>query len=48
MRKKCRILIWVIIALLAGAAGRYLFSVDFWIASLLAGLALTINGLIAE
>jgi hypothetical protein len=41
-------LIWLVISLLAGALGNYFFEVDFWIASLIAGLALIANGLIAE
>ncbi|WP_247263451.1 MULTISPECIES: hypothetical protein [Pseudomonas] len=40
--------IWLVISLLAGAAGNYLFEVNFWVASLIAGLALMVNGLIAE
>jgi hypothetical protein len=41
-------LIWLVISLLAGAVGDYLFKVNFWLASLIAGLALLANGLIAE
>jgi hypothetical protein len=39
---------WLVISLLAGAVGSYLFNVSFWIASLIAGLALIANGLIAD
>jgi len=35
-------------SLLAGAVGNCLFKVNFWVASLIAGLALIANGLIAE
>jgi hypothetical protein len=41
-------LIWVVISLLAGAAGNYLFNVNFWVATLIAGFALIANGVIAE
>jgi hypothetical protein len=36
------------ISLVAGAVGSYLFNVNFWVASLIAGFALIANGLIAE
>ena len=48
MKKIVNSVIWVVIVLLGGALGNYLFKVDFWIASLIAGLALIANGLIAE
>lgn len=41
-------LAWLAISLLAGAAGHYIFGINFWIASLIAGLALIANGLIAD
>ena len=41
-------LIWLVISLLAGAAGNYLFNINFWVASLIAGMALIVNGLLAE
>ncbi len=40
-------LIWLTISLLGGVVGSYLFKLDFWIASLIAGLALIVNGLLA-
>jgi hypothetical protein len=46
MKRLFYILIWLVISLLAGVVGNYLFSVNFWIASLIAGLALIANGLI--
>ena len=42
------ILIWCLIVLLAGIVGRYFFHLDFWLSSLIAGLTLVVNGLIAE
>ena len=48
MKRLLYILIWLVIALVAGAVGSYLFNVNFWVASLIAGLALIVNGLIAE
>jgi uncharacterized protein YqfA (UPF0365 family) len=48
MRKIKHILIWVAISLLAGAVGSHFFNVEFWLSSLIAGVALIINGLIAE
>ncbi len=48
MKRGLYILIWLAISLLAGVVGNYLFKVDFWLASLIAGLALIVNGLIAE
>lgn len=41
-------LIWLAISLLAGVVGSYLFKVDFWFASLIAGIVFIVNGLIAE
>lgn len=41
-------LIWLAISLLAGVVGSYVFELDLWIASLIAGFALIVNGLIAE
>lgn len=42
------ILLWLVISLLIGAAGSYLFRLDFWLSFLIAGIALIINSLIAE
>ncbi|MDG9930684.1 MULTISPECIES: hypothetical protein [unclassified Pseudomonas] len=41
-------LIWLGMSLLAGLLGSHLFQIDFWIASLIAGLALLANGLLAD
>lgn len=48
MKRMLYTLIWLVISLLAGAVGNYLFNVNFWVASLIAGIALIVNGLIAE
>lgn len=48
MKRALYMLTWLVISLLAGAVGHYFFKVNFWIASLIAGLALIVNGLIAE
>jgi hypothetical protein len=48
MRKIIPILIWAAISLLAGAAGSYFFKLNFWWSSLIVGMALIVNGLIAE
>jgi hypothetical protein len=48
MKRMLYTFIWLAISLLAGVLGNYLFNVDFWTASLIAGLALVANGLIAE
>ncbi|WP_426176381.1 hypothetical protein [Massilia sp. TWR1-2-2] len=48
MKRLLYILIWLVIALVAGAVGSYRFNVNFWVASLIAGFALIANGLIAE
>lgn len=48
MKRLVYFFIWLVISLLAGALGNYLFKVDLWVASLIAGLALIANGLIAE
>lgn len=48
MKRLFYTLIWLVISLLAGVVGNYLFNVNFWVASLIAGLALIANGLIAE
>lgn len=48
MKRLVYTLIWLVISLLAGALGNYLFNVNFWVASLIAGAALIVNGLIAE
>jgi hypothetical protein len=39
--------VWLTISMLAGALGRYFFELEFWSATLIAGLALIANGLIA-
>lgn len=36
------------ISLIAGALGKYLFNLDFWLSALIAGVALVVNGLIAD
>lgn len=48
MKRLFYTLIWLVISLAAGALGNYFFNVNFWVASLIAGLALIANGLIAE
>jgi len=48
MRRAVGILIWLVIVLLAGATGSFFFHVNFWVASVIAGLALIANGLLAE
>lgn len=48
MRRASYALIWLAISLLAGAAGSYFLDVSFWAASLIAGVGLVANGLIAE
>ena len=48
MKRLVYTLIWLVISLFAGALGNYLFNVNFWVASLIAGLALIANGVIAE
>jgi hypothetical protein len=48
MKRWAYTLIWLAIALLAGAVGHHLFKVNFWVASMIAGLALIANGLIAD
>jgi hypothetical protein len=48
MKKIIPILIWAAISLMAGAVGSYFFKLNFWFSSLIAGMALVVNGLIAE
>ena len=48
MKRLFYTLIWLVISLLAGVAGNYFFNVNFWVSSLIAGLSLIANGLIAE
>lgn len=48
MRRIIYVLVWIIISLVAGAVGSHFFNLDFWLSSLIAGIALIINGLIAE
>jgi hypothetical protein len=48
MKRLVYTLIWLAISLLVGTAGSYFFSLNFWAASLVAGVALIVNGLIAE
>lgn len=38
-------LIWLSISLMAGLAGHFFFKLNFWAASVIAAVALTINGL---
>jgi hypothetical protein len=47
MRKTVHILIWLVIVLLVGTAGSYFFKLNFWWSSLIVGIALIVNGLIA-
>jgi hypothetical protein len=42
------LLCWLSLSLAAGAAGSYIFNLDFFCSSLIAGLTLIANGLIAE
>jgi hypothetical protein len=42
------LLIWFAIVGVLGAFARYAFGINFWIAVLIAGLALIANGLFAE
>lgn len=39
---------WTVVSLLGGAAGHYFFKIDFWLASIIIGATMTINGLFAE
>lgn len=48
MKKAVYIMIWLAISLLAGVMGSLFFKLDFLDASLVMGLALIVNGLIAE
>ncbi|MBV8115413.1 MAG: hypothetical protein JO142_17390 [Burkholderiales bacterium] len=48
MKRALYTVVWLAISLLAGAMGSYLFNINFWVASLIAGVALIANGLIAE
>lgn len=48
MKRLVSALIWLFISLAAGALGHYFFRVNFWVASLIAGLALLANGLLAD
>lgn len=48
MKRSVRILIWFAICFSLGAAGKYFVGLNFWLSSLIAGLALIANGLIAE
>ena len=48
MRRFIYILIWAAISFLVGAIGSYFFNLNYWLSSLIAGIALIINGLIAE
>jgi hypothetical protein len=47
MSRVLYIMIWLAISLLGGIVGSYLFNLDFWVASLIAGLTLIVNGFIA-
>lgn len=48
MRIIAHVSIWPAIALSAGAVGNYFFQLNFWWSSLIAGIALIANGLVAE
>ena len=48
MRRFKIALVWLVIALVVGAAGSFLFHLNFWASSLVAGASLVANGLIAE
>ena len=48
MKRGVYVLIWLVVSLLVALVGQYFFKVNFWIASLIAGLALIANGLIAD
>ncbi len=48
MKRMIRLAIWIIISLLAGLIGSYLFDIKFLLSFSIAGVALIINGLIAE
>jgi hypothetical protein len=47
-RKIIPAMIWAVISVSAGAAGSYFFKLKFWLTSLIAGMALIVNGLIVE
>jgi len=48
MKKRDYIFIWFTISLLVGGLGSYIFKINFWIISIIVGLILIINGLIAD
>jgi len=48
MSKLKVILIWLSISIIAGVVGSQIFNVAFWLAAVIAGAALVVNGLIAE
>ncbi len=48
MRKVTHVLIWLVITIFVGAAGSYFFALNFWWSSFIAGIALVVNGMIAE
>jgi len=48
MHKTNKIIIWLVIALLGGITGSYFFKLNFWWSSLITGIVLIVNGLIAE
>lgn len=41
-------LVWLAISMLAGALGSYLLGLGFWASTLIVGLALITNGLVAD
>jgi hypothetical protein len=48
MGKIIPMLIWAAISLLGGAAGSYFCKLNFWLSSLIVGMSLIVNGLVAE
>lgn len=48
MKKMKHVLIWAALSIMAGSAGHFFFSLNFWWSSLIAAVALIINGFIAE
>jgi hypothetical protein len=48
MKRFLHIAVWVLISLVLGAIGSYLFNLSFWLTTAIAAIALIINGVIAE
>ena len=48
MKRLVYSLIWLVISLLFGVLGNYVFKVNFWVAAFIAALAMIANGVIAE